>query len=212
MTCKALKKNFFTAGAIPQRPAVFLDRDGTLNEEVDYLWREEDLHLLPGVPQALAALRRAGFVLVVVTNQSGVARGFFESADVERLHAAMQRRLQAVGAALDAFYFCPHHPTTGRPPYVQDCACRKGRPGMLLQAAADLHLDLAASYMIGDKEADLQAGAAAGCQPLLVLTGYGAESLRRLRHQGVEPRVFADLAAAAQAILDGGFPPVSTAS
>ena len=153
--------------------AVFLDRDGTINVEKEYLHRPEELEFIPGVPQAIARLNRAGYLVVVVTNQSGVARGYFSVADVNRLHQVMQQRLSDEGAHIDAYYLCPHHPHKGLDEYRLDCDCRKGKPGMLLQAAVDFSIDLSRSFMVGDKDADVLAGIAAGCRPYLVTTGYG---------------------------------------
>lgn len=161
--------------ASPGRRAVFLDRDGTLNVEKNYLFRPEEFEFIPGAAQAVKRLKEAGFLVVVVTNQSGVARGYYGEADVERLHHHVQQLLAAFDTRIDAFYFCPHHPAGGVDRYRIDCDCRKGRPGMLLQAARDLRIDLARSYMIGDKAADIEAGEAAGCTPILVRTGHGAE-------------------------------------
>lgn len=157
------------------RRAVFLDRDGTINEEVNYLHRVEDFAFIPGVPEAIRRLREAGFLVIVATNQSGVARGYFSLEAVEELHRHIQAQLAAAGTAVDGFYVCPHHPTAGVGAYRIDCDCRKGNPGMLQQAARDHHLDLGGSYMVGDKAADMEAGRRAGCRSLLVMTGYGAE-------------------------------------
>jgi D-glycero-D-manno-heptose 1,7-bisphosphate phosphatase len=152
--------------------AVFIDRDGTLNEECSYLHRAEDCRFVPGAIEAVALLNAAGFLVVVVTNQSGIARGFYSEADLEQLHDYMSRRLQAGGARIDGWYFCPHHPDY---PSADDaCFCRKPLPGMLQSAAAEMGIDLASSWMIGDKAADIAAGTAAGCRPILVLTGYGS--------------------------------------
>jgi len=183
------------------RRAVFLDRDGTINEEKDYLWRIEDFAFIPGAPEAIRRLREAGFLVVVVTNQSGVARGYFSQADVERLHEHIQRELAKIGTAVDAFYLCPHHPEKGQGELKIDCDCRKGRPGMLLQAATEHGIDLAASWMIGDKRADLEAGRAAGCRSLLVRTGYGEKELTRGAGALAEA-VVDDLGSAADYILD----------
>ena len=184
------------------RRAVFLDRDGTLNVEKDYLYKIEDFEFLPGVFQALKRLREAGFALVVVTNQSGVARGYYTLEQVDILHRHMYQVLSSEGIFLDGIYCCPHHPDVGRPPFDIDCNCRKGKPGMLLQAARDLNLDLGQSYMIGDKRVDLKAGERAGCRSLLVLTGYG-EDHRQFARSGGFP-VFNDLACAGQHILRYG--------
>lgn len=154
------------------RRAVFIDRDGTLNEESGYLHRAEDCCFIPGAIEAVALLNDAGLQVVVVTNQSGIARGYYTEADLEKLHDYMASRLAASGARIDGWYFCPHHPDFSAA--AADCSCRKPLPGMLQQAAAELAIDLASSWMVGDKVADIEAGIAAGCTPILVLTGYGA--------------------------------------
>lgn len=156
----------------PLRKAIFLDRDGTINEECDYLFRIEDCRFIPGVAEAIKRFNDAGLLVVVVTNQSGVARGFYGVADIVALHGWMEGQLAAGGARIDAWYYCPHHPEYGD---ITDCDCRKPFPGMLLQAAAEHGIDLASSWMVGDKDADIEAGIAAGCRPLLVRTGYGAK-------------------------------------
>lgn len=157
----------------PVHRAVFLDRDGTINVEKEYLHRPEDLEFISGVPQAIRRLNQAGFLVIVVTNQSGVARGYFSVADVHHLHQEMQQRLVDEGAHIDAYYLCPHHPDKGLDEYRLDCDCRKGKPGMLIQAATEWNIDLSDSYIVGDKDSDLLAGIAAGCCPCLVTTGYG---------------------------------------
>ncbi|TRO82731.1 D-glycero-beta-D-manno-heptose 1,7-bisphosphate 7-phosphatase [Trichloromonas acetexigens] len=185
---------------LTEKKAVFLDRDGTINEEKNYLHRIEDFAFIPGVPEAIRRLKEAGYKIVVVTNQSGVARGYFSREDVDRLHQHIQRELTKIGTAIDAFYLCPHHPEKGKGEFKVDCDCRKGRPGMLLQAAAEHGIDLAASWMIGDKRADLEAGRAAGCRSLLVRTGYGEEELATGAGALAEA-VVDDLPAAADYIL-----------
>jgi len=181
-----------------KRRAVFLDRDGTINVEKEYLSRAEDFQLIPGVPQALKRLQEAGFLLVVVTNQSGIGRGYYDEAALEEVHRRMHRELAAYGVTIAACYFCPHHPQHGIGEYRAECSCRKPLPGMLLQAAEELDIDLAASFMIGDKSADVEAGLKAGCSPILVLTGYGEAEATRLP-AGVP--VYEDLAGAADAIV-----------
>ena len=166
-----MKKERNLPEGIPLNRAIFLDRDGTINVEKDYLIDPADLELLPGVGEALRRGQEAGYLLVVVTNQSGVARGYFTTNEVEGLHDHLQRELLPFGVQIDAFYLCPHHPEHGAGP----CACRKGAPGMLLQAARKHHIDLAASWMIGDKRSDVEAGFHAGCRSILVRTGYGAQ-------------------------------------
>ncbi|GFO69115.1 D,D-heptose 1,7-bisphosphate phosphatase [Geomonas limicola] len=178
--------------------AVFLDRDGTINVEVEYLSQVDDFQFIPGVPWALKCLKEAGYLLVVVTNQSGIARGYYDEAALESIHEHMHQDLASFGASLDACYFCPHHPEHGTGDYRTECGCRKPLPGMLEQAAEDLDIDLAASFMIGDKLGDIEAGIAAGCTSILVLTGYGNKEVAKLP-AGVA--VFPDLLAAAEAIL-----------
>jgi D-glycero-D-manno-heptose 1,7-bisphosphate phosphatase len=154
--------------------AVFLDRDGVLNVEKDYLHRTEDFEFLPGVPQALHLLKEAGFLLIVVTNQSGVARGYFSLEAVHQLHRHLQQELVPYGVAVDGFYICPHHPEYGSENEATDCLCRKPLPGMIEKAVSDFSIDPARSYLVGDKLSDIDAGRAAGCRCLLVRTGYGA--------------------------------------
>ncbi len=154
------------------RPAVFLDRDGTLNVERSYITKPEELQLLPGVGVALRRLRAAGFVCVVVTNQSAIDRGMMSEADLHRIHDEMNRQLDLVGAALDGIYACSacvDHPD------------RKPAPGLLLRAAAELNLDLANSWMIGDTARDIQAGLNAGCRGcVLVRSGIPIEEAERV--------------------------------
>jgi D-glycero-D-manno-heptose 1,7-bisphosphate phosphatase len=159
-----------------KRRAVFLDRDGTLNEEKDYLYRIQDFVLIPGVPEAIRSLKNAGFLVIVVTNQSGVARGYFTLSEVETLHKHIQTELDQYGTGVDGFFVCPHHPDRGTGEYRKQCDCRKGEPGLLLQGAAEFGIDMARSYMVGDKLADIEAGEKGGCQSLLVLTGYGSKT------------------------------------
>ena len=168
-------------------PAIFLDRDGTIIREVGYLSRLADLEVLPGVARALRRLGEAGFVRVVVTNQSGVARGLFERSFVEETHAELRRRLDEAGADIDAFYVCPHHPEFDGP-----CECRKPVPGLVRLAARDLGLDVSASWVIGDKVADVELGRRAGCRTCLVRTGYGRKSEAALTGSGLAPDLVAD--------------------
>lgn len=156
------------------RPAIFLDRDGTLNEETGYLYKKTEWRWLPGAREAIAMLNRADYLVVVVTNQAGIARGLYRAEDVLELHCWVNTQLAEVEAKIDGFYFCPHHPE-----FTGVCSCRKPKPGMLLQAAQELGIDLKNSWMVGDKLSDFEAGVAAGCKSILVHTGYGkAESCK----------------------------------
>jgi D-glycero-D-manno-heptose 1,7-bisphosphate phosphatase len=156
------------------RPAVFLDRDGTLIEERGYLSRLEEISLFEDAPDALRLLRDAGFALVLVTNQAGVARGFFDEAFVQEAHRHLARLLANEGIVLDGYYYCPHHPDGVVQAYTRTCRCRKPGPGMVEQAAADLDIAVDASFVVGDKWLDVELARNAGARGLLVRTGYGA--------------------------------------
>ena len=150
-----------------------MDRDGTLTEEVGYVNHPSRLRLLPRSAEAVRRLNAAGIAAVVVTNQAGVARGYFSAEVLAAVNAALVSQLKDAGAHLDGVYVCAHHPTEGEPPYRMACECRKPKPGLLLQAAADLGLDLARSTLVGDKGSDLVAARAVNARAVLVLTGYG---------------------------------------
>jgi D-glycero-D-manno-heptose 1,7-bisphosphate phosphatase len=183
--------------------AVFLDRDGTICEEVGYLDSVEQMRLLPRAAEAVRLLNRHGFKAVVVTNQSGVARGFFPESRLEELHAEMTRQLRELGAQIDAIYYCPHHPTEGYPPYLQECNCRKPSIGLLQRAAEDLDLDLSSSYMIGDHFSDVECGQRVGAQTILLLTGHGQETLAKSETWSKLPSYIAqDLYEAVQWIME----------
>ena len=155
-------------------PAVFLDRDGTLIEEAGYLDSLDRLTLFPSTVDALRVLGRAGFRLVVVTNQSGIALGLFDEPFVQRTHDALHARLEAAGARMDGWYFCPHHPAGQVPALTTACDCRKPAPALAHRAAADLGIDLARSWMVGDRWGDVHLAANAGMAGgILVRTGYG---------------------------------------
>ena len=186
-----------------KRPAVFIDRDGTLNEDVGYPGRPDQVRIFEASYEAVRLLNEAEFVVVVVTNQSGVGRGYYNEDAVRTVHGAMAEAMAARGARLDAFYYCPHYAGSTDPVYALDCDCRKPRPSMGRRAAADLGLDLGASYMVGDKVEDIEFGAALGSTPILVLTGYGEESQRRLAESGPAPAfIAADVRAAVDWILE----------
>jgi D-glycero-D-manno-heptose 1,7-bisphosphate phosphatase len=168
----------------PLRPAVFLDRDGTLNEDLGYVHRFEDFRWLPGAKDAIRRLNAAGVYVFVVTNQSGVARGLFGEDAVTALHACMREELRAIGAGIDDFRYCPHHADFGVDPYRRVCACRKPAPGMILDLIAHWPVDTAASVMVGDKMIDVEAGRAAGIAAEMVRSGeledFADRFLRRI--------------------------------
>jgi D-glycero-D-manno-heptose 1,7-bisphosphate phosphatase len=189
--------------------AIFLDRDGTLIEEVHYLSRVEDLRFLPGVPEALRSLQAAGFALVLLTNQSGVARGLLTEETLQELHAALTDRLASAGVRLDALHYCPHHPDYGPPHYRRSCTCRKPATGMMEAATARLRLDLSASWAVGDKWSDLEGPLRMGCRAILVRTGHGREQEALRAEAPVGVQVAEDLPEAARRILEGT-PPLTT--
>ena len=166
--------------------AAFIDRDGVINEERNYVHRIEDFVLLPGVANGLALLRDAGFLLIVVTNQAGIARGYYDQSAMDRLHEHLREQLAQQKVALDAIYFCPHHPQGSVKELAIECDCRKPSPGMLLKAAKDFDIDLTASVMIGDKLSDVWAGKRAGVgRTFIVESGHHVEPLARLEADGV---------------------------
>ncbi|UCE66943.1 MAG: HAD family hydrolase [Candidatus Zixiibacteriota bacterium] len=148
-----------------KRPAIFLDRDGVLIVERDFLMNTDDIEFYPETIKALAAIKNE-YIKIVVSNQSGIARGYFTSEDVERVNSEISEMLGGKGIFIDAFLFCPHGPE-------DECACRKPRPGMILEAAKKLNIDLKKSWIIGDKSSDIEAGKASGIRTVLVKTGYG---------------------------------------
>jgi D-glycero-D-manno-heptose 1,7-bisphosphate phosphatase len=152
---------------------VFIDRDGTISEEVGYINHLSRFQIYPWSAQAVSVLNRSDLKAILVTNQAGVARGYFTEDLVIQVHKKLQQELARKNAHLDAIYFCPHHPTVGPEPYRQDCSCRKPKPGMLLRAADDLGLDLGRSFMIGDRYTDIELAHNAGTRSILVLSGYG---------------------------------------
>ncbi|MBT9544641.1 MAG: D-glycero-beta-D-manno-heptose 1,7-bisphosphate 7-phosphatase [Candidatus Sericytochromatia bacterium] len=162
----------------PPKPAVFLDRDGTINQEVGYIRDLDKLALIPGAAEAIRQLNQMGIPVVVVTNQSGVARGYYPESWMEQLHGRLKTLLAAEGAQLDGVYYCPHLPDGEVPEYSFDCDCRKPEPGMLEQAAKDLNLDLGRSFMIGDKATDIDVGLRVGCKTILLRSGYGEQVLK----------------------------------
>jgi D-glycero-D-manno-heptose 1,7-bisphosphate phosphatase len=161
------------------RPAVFLDRDGTMIEDVGYLRRVDEVAWYPWTIDAIRLLNRAGFAVCVATNQGGIALELFPESMVADVHAAMTRDLDAAGARIDGWYYCPHHPDGRIEALRVECECRKPRPGMARQAARALDLDLARSFVIGDKVSDVHLAQAIGAQGVLVRTGHGEVELAK---------------------------------
>jgi len=151
---------------------LFLDRDGTVNEEVEFLSSPAGVHLIPGAAAAIREANSLGLKVIIITNQSGVARGYFSEQDVHAVNDELLRQLAAEGARVDAIYYCPHHPD-GNAPFNINCDCRKPNTAMLRQAAERFDLDLTRSFVVGDRLSDLQAGNNVGASSILVLTGYG---------------------------------------
>ena len=182
-------------------PAVFLDRDGTLIEEVGYLDRIDRIALFPWSVDAVKLLNRAGFRVVIVTNQSGVARGMFDERFVGDAHDFIDARLREGGATIDRFYYCPHHPDAPIEAYRQRCECRKPRVGMARRAEQELEIDLTRSYVVGDRWMDVELAQAFGGRGVLVQTGYGKTEIARPK-PGVDASLVApDLMAAVAWIL-----------
>ena len=146
---------------------VFLDRDGVLNADIGYLWRIEDFVWMPGAPAAIRLFNQLGWRVVVVTNQSGIARGYYTENDMHALHAHIQQLLRPFNSSIDAFYFCPHLPNAPLAAYAKTCDCRKPKPGMIKQALTDYDIDVDQSFLVGDKSSDLKAAQAAGLRGYL---------------------------------------------
>ncbi|MEP7200547.1 MAG: D-glycero-beta-D-manno-heptose 1,7-bisphosphate 7-phosphatase [Chloroflexota bacterium] len=181
------------------RPAIFLDRDGTINVEVHYLKHPDELRLIDGAADAIVQLRAAGFAIIVVTNQSGIARGYFSIDTLDAIHEKLRAELAAHGATLDGIYACHHHPADG-------CDCRKPQSSLYLQAAREHGLDLSRSVMIGDKDTDLLAAKNLSMPSILVRTGFGIEQLETIAQwANYQPAYIADdlLDAARWLMADG---------
>ncbi len=198
--------------------AIFIDRDGTLNEEVGYLRRLDDLRLCAGAAAAVRRINQAGWLAIVLTNQSGVARGLFPESFLAEVHGELQRQLAVEGAQVDAFYYCPHLAAgvgeresggagEASSRYRIECDCRKPKPGLIERAAADFEIEVARSFVIGDRYRDVEMAHAAGTQGVLVLTGYGREEYEGQRACWPrQPELVADdLLAAVTTILSDGF-------
>jgi D-glycero-D-manno-heptose 1,7-bisphosphate phosphatase len=156
-----------------QNVGVFIDRDGTISEEVGYINHLSRFQVYPWSAEAIRNLNLKGLKAIVVTNQAGVARGYFEESLIHEVHQKLHDEMKKSGAYLDAIYYCPHHPSAGKSPYRLDCDCRKPKPGMLLRAADEFEIDMKHSFMIGDRYSDIELAHNAGTKSILVLSGYG---------------------------------------
>lgn len=184
-------------------PAIFIDRDGTINEDIGYVSSPAELIIYPHAAEALRLVNDAGLKVIVITNQSGIARGMYSEETLGSIHKRMIEELARDGAIVDAIYYCPHHPRIGDERYRKACECRKPRPGMLIEAAREHDLDLARSFMIGDKASDINLATNAGARGVLVMTGYGRETLSNQQTWPCAPAFVAgDLLEAVKRILD----------
>jgi D-glycero-D-manno-heptose 1,7-bisphosphate phosphatase len=153
--------------------AVFIDRDGTISEEVGYINHASRFRLFPYSASAIKHLNENGWLAIVITNQAGVARGYFSEDMIQTVHERMTKGLESNGARLDAIYYCAHHPSVGEPPYRFDCDCRKPKPGLISRAAKDFAIDLSESWMVGDRYSDVEMARNAGVKSMFVMSGYG---------------------------------------
>ena len=156
-----------------RRPAVFIDRDGTISEEVGYINHPSRFRVFPYSAPAIKLLNESGWLVFVVTNQAGVARGYFSEEMIKNVHERLEQDLETNGARLDAIYYCAHHPSLGEPPYLLDCNCRKPRPGLIRQADGEFDIDLKKSWMVGDRYSDVELARNAGVNSAFVMSGYG---------------------------------------
>lgn len=188
-----------------KKRAVFLDRDGTIIEDVGYLSSTSELKLIPRAGSAIKSLNEGGFLVIVATNQSGIARGYLTDAELESIHQALRVELAKEGAVVDAIYYCPHYPQDAENPKRKACDCRKPSTKMLEQAALDFKLELGQCYVVGDKLCDIELGSRIGCKTVLVLTGYGELVFKEINQSPGSPmaptHIATDLANAASWIL-----------
>jgi D-glycero-D-manno-heptose 1,7-bisphosphate phosphatase len=165
------------------KPALFIDRDGTISEEIGYVNHASRYRVYPYSAAAIRRLNEAGWLAILVTNQAGVARGYFTEDLIRQVHTVLTDELERGGARLDAIYYCPHHPSAGEPPYRADCDCRKPRPGLITRAAQEFDIDLSRSWMVGDRHSDIQLAHNAGLRGAFVLSGYGRGEWEYQRHK-----------------------------
>jgi D-glycero-D-manno-heptose 1,7-bisphosphate phosphatase len=175
------------------RPAVFIDRDGTINEQRGYINHISRFALLPGVGEAISLLNKSNHIVVVTSNQSGVARGYFPIQLVKEIHEFMELKLTKDNAHVDGIYFCPHYPDGVVPEYSRECSCRKPNVGLIKQAEVELDIDMETSYVIGDRLLDIEFAHNANLPGILVLTGYGKGELKySMPHKNITPAYVAD--------------------
>jgi D-glycero-D-manno-heptose 1,7-bisphosphate phosphatase len=183
-------------------PAIFIDRDGTINEDIGYASHPDELNIYSFAAEAIRLINDAGLKVIIVTNQSGIARGLYDEAMLATIHEKLMCELERGGARIDAIYYCPHHPRIGDQTYKKDCACRKPQIAMLEQAAREHRINLAKSFVIGDKASDINLATNAGARGVLVMTGYGGETLANIERFPCHPAIVAeDLLAAVRLIL-----------
>lgn len=180
------------------KKAVFLDRDGTINVEKDYLHKIEDFEFEDGSLEAIRIFTELGYEVIVVTNQSGIARGYYTERDLERLNSYMEEKVEEYGGKITDCFYCPHHPEKGLEGYKMECSCRKPNPQMLLDAIERYDIDVEKSYMVGDKISDIEAGKSAGVQSILVKTGYGEKTLKKTE---IDVPIYKNLLEFAQTLL-----------
>lgn len=170
-----------------KKRAVFLDRDGTINEDVGYPNQFSQINIYPYSFEAVRKINQAGFLAVIVTNQSGIGRGFITEGELQVIHQKLESAFSKHKARLDGIYSCPHYLLSSDPLYRKNCSCRKPNPGLALQAASELNVDLESSFMIGDKVEDILFGCNIKASPILVLTGFGQKSLSELNKRRIQP-------------------------
>ncbi|MDD4897821.1 MAG: D-glycero-beta-D-manno-heptose 1,7-bisphosphate 7-phosphatase [Methanocellales archaeon] len=182
--------------------AVFLDRDGVITQDPPHFaHRIDQLKLIPKSAEAIRLLNENGFKVVIVSNQSGVARGYYQEKDIGIFNRAMEEELEKHGASIDSIYYCPHHPDAKVEAYRVTCECRKPKPGMLKRAEKDLNLDLKRSFMVGDRLIDVEAGHSAGCKTILVLTCHGSDEVKKVKESTIKPTyILEDLYSASKMI------------
>lgn len=163
------------------KPAAFLDRDGVVIEEGNYISKIEEVFFLPKTIDAIKLLNVAGYFVVITTNQSGIARGLFTEKDLNKIHEYINFSLQKYGAKIDFFYYCPHHPTEGKGVYKKNCECRKPNSGMFFKAVRENNIDISRSFLVGDKISDIETGKKIGIASYLVNTGYGMREYEKIK-------------------------------